>query len=250
MKMMLGEGYVPIRKVGYLYPQPILDYGPYEFYHMAPDRMLIVGIPIGLTEFSAEEVDRVYAPIEKLCDLLVERHVQIIVQGGGPLAAILRREGLRRLLDHIERYTKLPATSGLLCCMEAARKLGIKKIAVINKWNQAMNDNLAEFFSEIGVEVVGVTNKSMQPTQFNKFTTEESTNISYELGRTALQACPDADGLFIGGGAWLTLPAVLQLEKDFGKPVIAQQPATAWHVCKMLDCWQPKKDMGVVLALP
>lgn len=248
--MMLGEGYVPIRKVGYLYPQRILDYGPYEFYHMAPDRVLIVGIPVGLTEFSVEEVDRVYAPIEKLCDLLVERHVDIIVQGGGPLAVILRREGLRRLLDHIESYTKLPATSGLLCCMEAAKALGVKKIAVINKWNQSMNDSLAEFFAEIGVTVAGTTSRSLQPTQFNKLTTDESVNLSYQLGRTALEAYPDADALYIGGGAWLTLPAVLQLEKDFGKPIIAQQPATAWHVCKMLDCWQPKKDMGAVLALP
>jgi maleate cis-trans isomerase len=247
--MILGEGYVPVRKVGYLYPQPILDYGPYEFYHMAPDRVLIVGIPVGLTEFSVREVHRVYAPIEKLCDLLLERRVQIIVQGGGPLAVILRRDGLRRLLDHIENYTKLPATSGLLCCMEAAKTLGIKKIAVINKWNQAMNDSLAEFFAEIGVTIAGTTSNSLQPTQFNKLTTDESVNLSYQLGHTALESYPDADALYIGGGAWLTLPAVLQLEKDFGKPVIAQQPATAWHVCKMLDCWQPKKDMGAVLAL-
>lgn len=248
--MVLGEGYVPVRKVGYLYPQRILDYGPYEFYHMAPDRVLIVGIPVGLTEFSPEEVDRVYAPIDELCDLLLERHVDIIVQGGGPLAVILRREGLRRLLDHIESYTKLPATSGILCCMEAAKALDVKKIAVINKWTQSMNDSLAEFFAEIGVTVIGTTSRSLQPSKFNKFTTEESVNLSYELGRTALETYPDADALYIGGGAWLTLPAVLQLEKDFGKPIIAQQPATAWHVCKTLGYWQPKKNMGTVLALP
>jgi maleate cis-trans isomerase len=248
--MMLGEGYVPIRKVGYLYPQPILDYGPYEFYHMAPDRVLIVGIPLGLTEFSVEDVNRIYAPIDKACKLLVERHVDIIVQGGAPPAVILGREGLRRLLDHIASYAKLPVTSGILCCMEAAKTLGVKKIAVINKWTQSMNDSLARFFAEIGVTVAGTTSRSLQPTQFNKLTTDESVNLSYQLGRTALEAHPDADALYIGGGAWLTLPAVLQLEKDFGKPVIAQQPATAWHVCKMLDCWQPRKDMGTVLALP
>lgn len=248
--MRLGEGYVPIRKVGYLYPQPILDYGPYEFYHMAPDRVLIVGIPLGLTEFSVEDVNRIYAPIDRACKLLVERHVDIIVQGGAPPAVILGREGLRSLLDHIASYTKLPVTSGILCCMEAAKALGVKKIAVINKWTQSMNDSLARFFAEIGVTVAGTTSRSLQPTQFNKLTTDESVNLSYQLGRTALEAHPDADALYIGGGAWLTLPAVLQLEKDFGKPVIAQQPATAWHVCKMLDCWQPRKDMGTVLALP
>ena len=248
--MMLGEGYVPIRKVGYLYPQPILDYGPYEFYHMAPDRVLIVGIPLGLKEFSVEDVNRIYAPIDKACKLLVERHVDIIVQGGAPPAVILGREGLQRLLDHIASTTKLPVTSGILCCMEAAKALGVRKIAVINKWTETMNDSLARFFAEIGVKVAGTTSRSLQPAQFNKLTTDESVNLSYQLGRTALEAHPDADALYIGGGAWLTLPAVLQLEKDFGKPVIAQQPATAWHVCKMLDCWQPRKDMGTVLALP
>ncbi|MCC6889031.1 MAG: hypothetical protein IT536_10910 [Hyphomicrobiales bacterium] len=248
--MILGEGYVPIRKVGYLYPQRILDYGPYEFYHMVPDRILIVGIPVGVTEFSEQDVERVYAPIEKYCDLLVERHVQIIVQGGGPLAAIMRREGLRRLMSHIETYTKLPATSVLLACLEAAKTLNVKKIAVINKWTQGMNENLAEFFEEIGIQVVGTTSKSLPPVQFNRFTTEESVRLAYDLGKDALESYPEAEALYIGGGAWLTLPAVVQLEKEFGKPVIAQQPATAWHVCKILDCWQPKKDMGTVLALP
>ncbi len=247
--MILGEGYVPIRKVGYLYPQRILDYGPYEFYHMAPDRVLVVGIPMGLLEFSSQDVARIYAPVDKACDLLVERHVNIIVQGGAPPAVILGLEGLRNLLDHIASHTKLPVTSGILCCMEAAKVLGIKKIAVINKWSPSMNDSLARFFAEIGVTVAGTTSQSMQPVQFNKFTTDESVNLCYQLGKTAFETYPEADALYIGGGAWLTLPAVLQLEKEFGKPVISQQPATAWHVCKMLDCWQPKKDMGTVLAL-
>ena len=58
---------------------------------------------------------------------------------------------------------------------------------------------------------------------------------------------PEADGLYIGDGAWVTFPIVKVLEKEFGRPVITNEIATVWHVCHLLDYWKPVSGYGRLL---
>lgn len=245
----LGDGYVPIRKIGHLSPLPVIDNQPYEFYRIAPEGVMLVMVSVGLAEFSARDVERVFEPVERLTEQLVERGVDIVIQGGVPLPILIGREALQRLLERIEKVGKVPATSTVLNVVEAARGLGLKKIAVANKWTEEMNRNLAEFFAAGGVTVVGENTRSMAPAEFVKMGSDESLNLAYELGGRALEASPNADGLYIGGGAWLTLPVITALEQKYDKPVITNQVAVVWDVCRRLDCWQPKEGFGRLIAL-
>ena len=44
----------------------MIDNHAYEFYHLAPPRVMSVMIAVGLAEFSVQDVERVFAPIEQL----------------------------------------------------------------------------------------------------------------------------------------------------------------------------------------
>lgn len=244
------DDYVPVRKIGHLSPLAVLDNNPYEFYKLAPDRVMLVSIAVGLNEFSQQDVERVFEPIEQLTLQLVERHVDIVVQGGVPLPVLIGQEALARVLDRIEKTARVPATSTVLCVVEAAKGLGLKNIAVANKWTAQMNANLGDFFRSGGVQVAGTTARSMAPAEFQKMSSQAGIDLAYDLGRAALEANPDADGLYIGGGAWLVLPASLRLEQEFGKPVINNQTSLVWHVCRTLNYWQPKQGLGQLMALP
>ena len=57
------ENDLPSRKVGVLTPLPVIDNGAYEFYRLVKDRIMLVMIPVGLSEFSSKDVERVFAPI-------------------------------------------------------------------------------------------------------------------------------------------------------------------------------------------
>ena len=243
------EDDLPKRKIGVLTPLSIVDNGAYEFYRLVKDRIMLVMIPVGLSEFSGKDVERVFAPIDAYLDKLMERRVDIVVQSGVPLPALIGIAAHDRLIAHMAEYTKRPATSSVLGVVEAAKQLGIRRIALANKWSDAMNATLGEFFARANIKVPGVASKVLAPSQFQKMSGEDNIELAYALGRQALHDLPDADGLYIGGGAWLSQPVAETLEAEFGKPVITNVAAQIRNVLTLTDCWTPIPGHGRLLAL-
>ncbi|HXG52551.1 MAG TPA: hypothetical protein VNN77_14235 [candidate division Zixibacteria bacterium] len=241
------EDYLPKRKIGSLAPLAVIDNHAYEFYQLVPRGVMLVMVPLGLEAFTRQDVERVFAPIDRQLDLLLERGVDVVIQSGVPLPILIGPEALNRLLAHIEARAGVPVTSTVLSVVAAAKQLGIKKIAAANKWTDAMNQTLAQFFGREGISMVGTNAQSMTPGQFVKMGSGESIELAYELGRGALERFPMADGVYIGGGAWLTLPVIAKLEEEFNKPVITNQVATVWHLLHMLGCWSPIPGYGRLL---
>ena len=83
------EEFLPRLKIGALKPLAVIDNSAYEFYRIAPPSVMLVMIAVGLGEFSKEEVERVFAPVDKLVDQLMERGVDIIMQSGVPLPLLI-----------------------------------------------------------------------------------------------------------------------------------------------------------------
>lgn len=242
------EEFAPKRRVGCLFPLTVIDYNPYEFYEIAPKGILLALVPLGLEKFTREDAERVFATVDQKLELLMQRGVDVVVQAGTPLAVLVGPEFLDKLLAHIEKKTGVPAISMMFSVVAAANHLGIKKIAVADKWNEQMNATLGEFFARQNIAVAGAASRSLAPSQFLKMGDLESMNLAYQLGRSALERYPDADGLYIGGAAWLTLPVVERLEQEFGKPVITNQVATMWQLLHVLDCWKPIPGRGRLLS--
>ena len=246
---MMFEDDLPKRKIGVLSPLPIIDNGAYEFYRLVKDRVMLVLIPVGLAEFTDKDVERVFAPIDSYLDKLMERRVDIVVQSGVPLPVLIGVAAHDRLLAHMADYTGRPATSSVLGVVEAAKHLGIANIALANKWSDAMNATLGQFFARGNIAVAGVASKVIAPPQFQKMSGEDNIQLAYELGRQALRDLPQADGLYIGGGAWLSQPVAEALEAEFGKPVITNVSAMIRNVLTLLGCWTPIPGHGRLLGL-
>jgi maleate cis-trans isomerase len=179
----------------------------------------------------------------------MERRVDIVMQSGVPLPALIGVAAHDRLIAHMALYTGRPATSSILGVVEAAKHLGIARIALANKWSDAMNATLAGFFARVNIAVEGVASKVLAPSQFQKMSGEDNIELAYALGRQALRDFPGADGLYIGGGAWLSQPVSEALEAEFGRPVITNVAAMIRNVLKRLDCWTPMPGHGRLLGL-
>jgi len=240
---------LPKKKIGILSPLPVIDNGAYEFYRLAPDRFMLVMIPVGLKEFTGKDVERVFAPIDSYLDKLKDRRVDIVVQSGVPLPALIGVEAHDRLIAHIVEYTRKPATSSVLGVVAAAKDWHFKNIAFANKWSEAMNRTLGEFFAREKIRVAGVASRVIAPSEFQRMSGEDNIELAHQLGRQALIDLPQADGLYIGGGAWLSQPVAEALEAEFKKPVITNVAAQIRNVLKLLDCWTPIPGHGRVLGL-
>jgi maleate cis-trans isomerase len=244
------ENDVPKHKVGALHPLAVIDNSPYEFYRLAPPGIMLVMIAVGLAEFSSKDVERVFAPLDGYLDQLMERGIDLVIQNGVPLPLLIGVEAHDRMIDYMAKYTGKPASSSVLAVVHAARDLGIRKLALANKWSEAMNRALGEFFARDGVNVVGATTKALSPAQFQKIKTEDNLQLAYDLGRGAFLDQPDCDAVYVGGDAWLAEPAARELEREFGRPVICNQTAAIREMLKLLEDWTPLEGRGRVMATP
>src|SRR5580704_15810919 len=153
------ENDVPKHKIGMLQPLALIDNTPYEFYRLAPPRVMLVMIPIGLAEFSKGDVERVFAPLDSYLDQLMERGADLVIQNGVPLPILIGIEAHDRMVAHMAKYTGRPATTTVLSVVRAATELGLKRVAAVNKWTAEMNASLAAFFARGGVTLVSGATK-------------------------------------------------------------------------------------------
>jgi len=244
------ESFVPRLKIGCLMPGAVIDNHPFEFYRLAPPGVMLVMVGVGLKEFSSADVERVFAPLDRYLDQLMERGVDLVIQNGVPLPILIGLEAHDRMLAHMERHTGKPATTTVLSVVRAASDLGVRKVVVVNKWTDEMNASLAAFFARGGVGVVGATTKSLHPADFHQFDAGDHMRLAYELGRRAFEEHPDCDAVYIGGGSWIAEPVAARLEAEFGRPVLCNQSAVVRDTLKMLGAWTPITGHSRVLALP
>src|SRR5205823_1439039 len=105
------EQALPKFKIAALKPLAVVDNSPYEFYRIAPPGVMLVMIPVDLHTFSKEDVERVFAPLDRYVDQLMERGVDLIMQSGVPLPLLIGVDAHDRMLERITRRSGRPATS-------------------------------------------------------------------------------------------------------------------------------------------
>jgi maleate cis-trans isomerase len=242
------ERQIPKHRIGCLQPGAIIDNHPFEFYRLAPPGVMLVMIGVGLEEFSRRDVERVFAPLDRYLDQLMVRDVDMVIQHGVPLPLLIGIEAHDRMIEHMAHYTKKPATSTVLSVVQAASELGLRRLAVVNKWTADMNAALAAFLARGGVSIVGGATRPLDPVVFHRIETGDHMQLAYELGRQAFLNHPDCDGVYIGGGSWIAEPVAARLEVEFGKPVLCNQAAVIRNTFKMLGIWRPIEGHCRVLA--
>ena len=239
---------LPAKKVGCLMPLSVIANPAYEFYRLAPPGLMLVMVGCGLGEFSTEDVERVFKPLDAMLDQVMAHDVSFINQVGVPLPLLIGVAAHDALLAHISEYTGRPAISQLLNVIAALKHLKIKRLLVVNKWTDRMNAVLEEFLDREGISVVGAYTKSMTPKEFTRLPTKDSAELAYGLACHAVREHPTADGLFIGGGSWLSQPVCEQIERETGRTSVCNIGAMVWNVSRLCGLWKPIQGHGRLLA--
>jgi len=148
----------------------------------------------------------------------------------------------RELIKRMEDASGRPATTAATAFVDALTRLGAKKIAIAAPWSKTMDKPMVAFMQASGFEVVN---------------SEVAGYVaSIELGRTGPQAAyalgrradrPDADAIIMPGGNWPAMSMVEKLERELGKPVLANNAVSLWAGLRLLKRGDGIAGYGVLL---
>lgn len=136
----------------------------------------------------------------------------------------------------------IPCTTTATAAEEAMRFLGFKKIVIAGPYIEEINERFRIFYEDSGFQVLRVVGLGIEDL--------------YEMGATkpsqayqsAMEAVvPEADGIFITCTNFRCSDVIEEIEKDSGKPVVASNQATAWHLMKLLGINDAVEGYGQLL---
>ena len=238
---------LPTAQLGYILPTPVGDAIHHQFYRICPPDMMLIAYPINLGAFTEQGVEAALASFWPAFDFLVARKVDRIVQGGIPVSAIAGRRRILAFIEEAGRRSSVPLAADFEECIEGFKGLGCRKIAMAAKWDDHLMSRVASYLREGGLEPLGWASQAHTASQVMDVRPQDGIDLALALGRRALTENLGADALLLAGGAWLSLAAIPVLEREFGKPVIANPAATYWAAMKQLGRSSPEKGCGILI---
>lgn len=222
----------PVHQVGFVSPVPVNDFLHYQFYRACPASCLLVCRSYELGDFDARDVEASFAGFWPAFDYLVSRRVDRITQVGIPVSALLGRARTLALIEEARRRSDVPVAADFEETIDALRALGARRVAVAAKWSDDLMERVGAYLAEAGIDMLGHASEAHSASGVIGIGPREGFDMALRLGRAALTRHPDAEALLLAGGAWLSAPALPQLEAEFGKPAITNPTATCWSALR------------------
>jgi arylmalonate decarboxylase len=238
----------PRLRIGYATPHPLNDTLQYDFYLVAPPRIMMMTAGLEISDYSREAVEDQLPVLDRRIGSLMRRGAQRIVVSGVPVAISLGMERMRRLLSEISDKWKVPADTDLEAIIAAARHMGARRLAIATRWKPPVNEKLSSYLADAGLETAGIANSGRSMEENAGLDDETGIRLAIDLGREALEKDRTAEGLIMPGGRWLTLGAVLQIEEEFKVPVIVNHTASLWAALDAAGIHEPIVGWGRLLA--
>ncbi len=123
----------------------------------------------------------------------------------------------------------LPCSSPITGAMAGIEALGLQRIALLTPYVQAINDMMRDYIEARGVSVPVMGS-------FNNANDDEVARITLASTKAAaidLARSPHVDGIFVSCTSLRTIDIIREVEAETGKPMLASNPAQAWHLLRL-----------------
>jgi maleate cis-trans isomerase len=197
---------------------------------LLPPEVVTVSNGLGISDYTIEGVAEAMGRYDGLATELVDRGAQRVVLAGIPISVQLGRKRVLELMDYTQQRFGVPGDAAAEAVVAAMQHLGVRKVAVGSRWADEVNHALIKYFAEADIEVLTITSEGQWAQESFAMSFEKGVRLAFQLGREAMRQAPEADALFLPGGAWRPLAAVPILEDDYGKPVFTNGNTRAWRI--------------------
>jgi len=238
----------PWYRLAYVTPHPIVDNVAYQFYRMAPDGVMLMLACLEISDYSTKAVEDELPLFWKHVEELAGAGANRVVLTGVPVSAALGRNRVQALIGEVKKRTGVIFDTDLEAIAAAAKHMDVARVALATRWHEPLNDAVAAYLKLAGIEVVGRRARGASMAENASLKAADGMRLAIDLGRAALSAAPDAQGLILPGGRWLSIHAVGALEAEFGKPVFLNLNSSLWAALRGAGRGLPLEGQGMLLA--
>ena len=147
----------------------------------------------------------------------------------------------RELIRQMEESSGIPAVTTSTALMEVFSLLGLKRLAIVTPYSDALNRLEVEFLADAGYETTGIKGLNIEDTSVLPFVQPE------EFYKLALeQDISGADALFISCTGICAVDLIEPLEKIRNIPVLTSNQATIWYALRRIGYQHPLPGLGIL----
>lgn len=219
----------------------------HEAIRLAPEGVSLCWSVLGLPEFGQYEFDEALDRAAIAAKELADREVDIIVFMGIPLQTSKGPGYHERLEQELAGAIghKKPVTTDIHCVLGALRALEVNRIIISSIYQRYIQDNLVRYFQHYGVRTLADEGLSYA---LADCMTKPTMETAYEAAMSAHRKAREAEGMFISCPQWPVVGNVERLERDTGKPVVAQLAAVLWGCLSQVGRREPVSGYGQLLS--
>jgi maleate cis-trans isomerase len=152
-------------------------------------------------------------------------------------------DGARAQAAQLEEALGIPVSSTSLAFVEAARALGLRRVAIAATYPEDITRRFEEFLARGGLLPVAVTSRGIVTA------TEVGTLSGDDAGALVAAADrPDADAVLVPDTALHTIEAIGALEQAAGKPVLTANQVSAWEGLRLAGAGPMPQGPGLLFA--
>ena len=218
----------------------------HEAVRLAPEGVSWCWSVLGLPEFGQYQFDEALSLAAVAAKELADREVDIIVFMGIPLQTSKGPGYHERLEQELAAVIgrRKPVTTDIHCVLGALRALDLDRIVISSIYQRYIQDNLIRYFEHYGVRTLADEGLSYA---LADCMTKPTMDTAYEAAMNAYRKAPAAEGMFVSCPQWPVVGNVDRLEREIGKPVIAQMGAVMWECLSQVNVQEPRAGLGRLL---
>ncbi|HVA25053.1 MAG TPA: hypothetical protein VMW62_11750 [Chloroflexota bacterium] len=214
--------------VGYISPSTIQL--PMELQELLPEGLGIVASVLDVRAHTGEQFRAAREKLEGVAQTLTGEGAQAIQVDGVPVAVWDGYEAERGMWRAMQAKLGVPINSGVGAAVEGFHHLGVKRLAVATAYLPPINDRLAIYLRQAGLEVLAIEGLAVHsPAEAARLAPAAYAGLARKL----VTSHPQADGILLGGRGNL-LATAIELERDLDRAVLTARQAGAWWLLRTL----------------
>ncbi|MFD6396142.1 maleate cis-trans isomerase [Nocardia sp. NPDC060249] len=151
--------------------------------------------------------------------------------------------GARGQVDSLAEAAGVPASSTSFAFVEAARTLGVRRVAVVASYPEEVARLFVDFLADAGIEVVSMSSAGIDTAaEVGTLTPDQVLTLAVTNDHA------DAQALLIPDTAMHTLEVLPKLEAALGKPVLTANQVTIWEGLRLAGATAVAPELGVLFA--